>query len=288
MRKYKGFISLLLAGFIFGTFGIWIRILNLQMTTYQQIFFRGVVGFTFASFLVFIFKQKIKLNGVNKKILLAYAFCFPLAIIFFVLSLLNTKISVTIFSFYATGIIGSLFIGSFFFKEKFTWVKVGCLGLVVVGIFFLSYPLSLSTFSFGLMMGLIGGFLDAISNSLRKFVSGKIDRFVLVAMQMGGVIVVSLVLLFINRNAVIVPMTFETIFVGIVFGGLLMFVSLLTLIGFQNYDLNLGTIVLSSELIFAPVFAVLVFQEIPSVLEIVGGLFVASAIVVSNVNFRKK
>jgi len=158
MKKYKGFGSLLLAGFLFGTFGIWIRILNREMTTYQQIFFRGVVGFIFALILVVVLKQKIKFNGVNKKILLAYAICFPLAIIFFVLSLLNTKIAVTTFSFYATGIIGSLIIGIIFFKEKLTKIKVISLGLVVIGIFFLSYPLSLSTFSFGLVMGLIGIF----------------------------------------------------------------------------------------------------------------------------------
>jgi drug/metabolite transporter (DMT)-like permease len=61
-----------------------------------------------------------------------------------------------------------------------------------------------------------------------------------------------------------------------------MSVSFLTLIGFQNFDLNLGTIIISSELIFAPIFAALAFHEYPSANEIFGGLFIALSIILSN------
>lgn len=288
MKKLKGFFSLLLTGFIFGSFGIWIRILNRELTTYQQIFFRGFVGFLFASLLALIYKQKIKLNGVNKIVLFAYIFCFPLAIILFVISILNTKVAVTTFSFYATGIIGSFFIGTFFFKEKLTKAKIISLGFVILGVILLSYPLSLQAMSFGLLIGLIGGLFDATSNALRKFVAGKIDRFVLVAIQMGGVMVVSLIFLMLNKQSIVVPLSFIGILVGIIFGGLLASISFLTLIGFQSYDLNLGMIVLSSELVFAPVFAVLAFREYPSATEIGGGLLIAASIVISNLTFKKK
>lgn len=287
MKKYKGFFSLLLAGFIFGTFGIWIRILNRELSPFQQILFRSFIGFCFASFFVFLLKQKWRLNRVNKKILFFYAVGFPVAIICFVLSALNTKIAVTTFSFYASGIIGSFLIGVFSFKEKITRIKIVSFVLVIIGILFLSYPLSLYSLSFGLVIGLIGGFIDSVNNALRKFLSGKIDRFVLVAIQMLGGIIVASFLILINRQAIFIPIPTVTITTGIVFGFLLMSVSFLTLVGFQKYDLNLGMIVLSSELVFAPIFAVVAFQEFPSIMEIIGGIFIAGAIVVSNLSLGK-
>lgn len=103
---------------------------------------------------------------------------------------------------------------------------------------------------------------------------------------MGGVIFISLVLLFVSHQSLILAeMTLNSVFVGIIFGGFLMSISFLTLIGFKNYDLNLGTIVLSSELVFAPVFAIIFFKEFPSEIEIMGGVFIASAILVSNLHF---
>ncbi len=288
MNKFKGFLSLLLAGFIFGSFGIWIRILNQELTTYQQIFFRGTVGFIFALLLAYFLKNKFSLNKVNKIILFIYFLSFPLATIFFVTSILNEKIAVTTFSFYASGIIGSLCIGMIFFREKLTRIKLFSLILVIAGVILLSYPLSIKTVSFGFLMGLLGGLFDAASNALRKFLTGKIDRFVLVAIQLSGIMIVAFGFLIFNRQPIFSPMSGIAIIVGVLFGGLLVSITFLTLIGFQNYDLNLGMIVLSSELIFAPIFAALAFHEYPSAMEIGGGLLIVASIVVSNLSFEKK
>ncbi len=58
--------------------------------------------------------------------------------------------------------------------------------------------------------------------------------------------------------------------------------------GFQNFNLNLGSIVVSSELIFGPLFAVLILGEGLTTWEIVGGILVIAAIVISNIDSIQK
>ena len=72
--------------------------------------------------------------------------------------------------------------------------------------------------------------------------------------------------------------------VGLMFGFILVAVNYLLLVGFQNFDLSLGVIILSSELIFALLFGLLVFGEKPLPKEIIGGLFVMAAVILPNLN----
>lgn len=77
-------------------------------------------------------------------------------------------------------------------------------------------------------------------------------------------------------------------FVVLIFGLLLMLVHFLCTVGFQNFDLNLGTIVMSSEMIFTVIFGMIVFAEFPTILEIIGGIFISLSIVISNLKLTRR
>lgn len=100
MDAKKGFVSLLAAGAIFGSFGIWTRILSKELSAYQQLTIRHMASLVIALIIVFILKQKINFTKINKRHLLAYAFFYPITSVFFVLAILYTKISVATFAFY--------------------------------------------------------------------------------------------------------------------------------------------------------------------------------------------
>lgn len=289
MSKLKGFLALLLSGIIFGSFGIWIRLLNQELTAYQQIFLRNLIGFLLAAAIVIILKQKWSLRGVKPFYVFLYATLFPIAVVFFVFAMLNTRISTAIFAFYASSLLSSLIIGRIFFDDQISASKSFSLVLAFLGLGVLSYPFSLSTFNWGFVFGVISGIFDTITNGFRRLLSGKIDRFVLVATQMLGGVVISIILISLVKQSILVPISTFTFAVAAIFGILLMSVSFLTLVGFKNFDLNLGTIVISSELVFATIFAALVFKEYPTAKDLVGGLFIAVGIVVSNLNlFRNQ
>ena len=70
-------------------------------------------------------------------------------------------------------------------------------------------------------------------------------------------IVVSLFFMYFSKTMYIHSLSSLTIIIGLLFGFTLMIGNYFMLVGFQNFDLNLGTIVLSSELVFASIFAYL-------------------------------
>jgi drug/metabolite transporter (DMT)-like permease len=288
MNKTKGFFSLLLAGLIFGSFGVFVRILSLELSTFQQIAARDVVASILAIAIAFFLKQKWSLHGVKKRYVLLFVIFFQFDVIFYVLAFLKTKMTVAIFSFYAGTLIFSLIFGIMFFGEKINKKKLICLILTLLGLGFFAYPFNLNAFNLGFVFAVAGGAFDAATNASRKFLSGKIDKFILVAFQMlSGIFVMVLIMLF-AKQSFIPHVSFGSIFIIFIFGFLLMLVHFLCTVGFQNFDLNLGTIVMSSEMIFTVIFGMIAFAEFPSVLEIIGGGLIAASIVISNLNFGGK
>ena len=83
-------------------------------------------------------------------------------------------------------------------------------------------------------------------------------------------------------------MSSQTIFVGLLFGLLLLIINYLLLVGFSNFDLNLGTIIMSSELAFASIFAFLLYKEIPTKYELIAVFFIILSIIVSHVSIKRK
>lgn len=280
-----------MAGVIFGSFGVLIRILNQDLTTYQQIGFRSVIGFLIALLIMKIRKVDSKslkgIQDVGWGWFVLFAFTMPVSIIFFVKVMIETKIVLAIFSFYIGSIISSLVIGMIIFKEKVTPKKFISLGLVIAGLWLFSSSISLKMVDRGIFFALLSGFLDVISNSFRKHLAGKINRIILTGLPLLGGIILMLILTLSSQQTLTPSISVITWVVGLIFGGLLFTVNYLLNYGFNHFDLNLGTIVISSELFFASMFGFLFYGELPLLNEIHGGLLVLCAVVVANLDFEK-
>jgi len=288
MNKTKGFLSLLTAGFLFGFFGILVRLLNSQLSNYQQILFRSVVGFVLASLIIILFKRKISFKNISLINLFFFAVSLPLTIIFYTLSILKTKIILAVATLYLGSILFSLLSGILFFKEKLTVKKGLAIISSIIALYYFTIPFSLTNINIGLIFGILSGFMDALSNSFKKHLGGKVDRFLLIAIQMMGTIIVSLALMFYTKTLTIPQISPFILSVGLIFGFFLMLNNYLMLVGFHNFDLNLGTIVLSSELLFASIFGYLFYKEIPTFNELIGGGLITFSIIIAHLNFKKK
>lgn len=288
MNKIKGFFSLLGAGFIFGIFGILVRLLNSQLTNYQQIFFRSVVGFILALGIIIIFKRKISFKNISLINLFLFAVSLPLTIIFYTFSVLKTKIILAVATLFLGSILFSLISGILFFKEKLTIKKGLAIISSIIALYFFTIPFSFKNINIGLIFGVLSGFMDALSNTFKKHLGRKVDRFLLISIQMAGTIIVSLILILYTKT-LLMPQISPFIFgIGVLFGFFLVLNNYLMLIGFHNFDLNLGTIILSSELIFASVFGYLFYKEIPTFNELIGCSLIAFSIIIAHLNFKKK
>jgi drug/metabolite transporter (DMT)-like permease len=59
----------------------------------------------------------------------------------------------------------------------------------------------------------------------------------------------------------------------------------LPIFGFQHFDLNLGAIVLSSELFFTILFGLFIFGEVSATSEVIGGICIVLAITLLNAHY---
>jgi drug/metabolite transporter (DMT)-like permease len=277
MKQYFGYLSLLLAAVIYSSFGIYIRVLNQELNAYQQIFFRGFIGFVLASLLALNLKKKFSVKRVSKPILFGYMVTFPFSVILYVFSILSTKIATTLFGYYVGTLLFSLLIGRVIFKEPIHIIKKLSMGLTFLGLIAYTYPLSVQTFNVGLILALIAGFFDSIANALRKYVAGKIDRIILVVLQLLGMAMVSLPFVLLTLDKGIPTISPLSWLVGLWFGLMLLAINYLLLFAFSRFDLNLGTIVLSSELFFAAVLAYFVFGETIKPQELAGAILIVFA-----------
>lgn len=294
MKSFLGLGALLISALIFSSFGLWIRILNHELSVFQQIVFRNLLGLVLAFVLTLTTKSVVlgSLKRVSKRDLFLYTFSVPLSVIFFNFSVLQTKLAVATFSFYLGSIILGLVLGAAIFKETLTLPKKLSLVFSLAGLASFLYPYSppaqasLSNFNGGFLWGLSGGLLDGIANVFRKTLGGNVKKILLVFLTMvGGVVVSGSVLALLGENASFIKNVSATAWgVGLIFGLLLVAVNYLLLFGFQNFDLNLGSIVLAAELLFSLALGWFFYKEIPTANETVGGVFIALAVVLSSLS----
>ena len=278
-----GFLSLLASGMIFGSFGVLIRLLSAELDTYQQIAARNTTGFLLAIIIAVVLKSSWRLSQVGKKHVLLYVLSTQLVTIFFTLAILNTKIGVAIFAAYIGTVPTSILIGIWYFKESMTRLKAIGLGLVFVGLlFFVAPSFSSGAVNVGFFMGLFAGIMDGVSYFSGKFLAGKIDRFVLIAIQMFGSVLLAGMMMAYTGSSFTPHMSPFTVLIAILFGAGLISISFLTLFGLQNFDLGIGSVVISSEIFFGTLFALLIFHERPNTYEFIGGILIVLAIILVN------
>lgn len=286
MNKLLGFSALFFSALVFGSFGIWIRLLNQEMSIYQQVVLRNGFAFIFAILIVIFTRQLrgIDWSKVKKPNLFFYIMLVPLAVIAYNVAMLNTKMALATFAFYVGTIITGWVVGTFFFKEKLTAEKWVSLLLVLIGIALFAFPFSNSSINLGFIAGVLSGVLDGAANGFRKDLAGKISKVVLVALTaVGGVLVSGFMMGYFNQSISFLSSISTTAWIiGGLFGALLVVVNYLLLVGFKNFDLGLGSIVLSLELFFALLFGAMVFGEFPTSREMAGGVFILVANIVPN------
>lgn len=286
MNRKLGFLSLLLTALLWGSTGVWIRILNSNLTVYQQLYLRNIAGVIICFCILFLGHV---FQTLHRKKLPVLELCIltlivPIAIIFNAIAILRLKIGVATFMYYAGEILLSYLFGRIFFRERLSLLKWSSLVIAIIGLSCFMYPFSWSLINWSIGWGLASGALGAVANIFRKKLSGSIDRFFLVFLGLLGGVILSGIMLAVLKEPT--PFTLQLPSViwitGIGFGVLLVVSNYLVFTGFNNFDLGLGGLVLSAELFFATIFGYLFLHETPLPNELIGGILIFLAVLLSN------
>jgi drug/metabolite transporter (DMT)-like permease len=287
MTKYKtsGFWAILLSAIIYGAYGSLARNLDGAFGYFTQVLFRSTVALLIVTVFVFVSRTKFSLSKKEslKTILLGFSF-FGGVVLFTIGSILD-KISVAIFVFYAGSFTASFFISTYYYREKVTLQKGIALGVVIIGLI-ITTGLDFSSISWGVLAAFGSGVLDAIANNFRKQLADLPKQEVLL-LQFAIASALSLLCIVLTRETVVKDITTSAIIAGVVWGVFWIIGNQLIMIGYRHFDFLLAQIVLSSEIFFATIIALLLFHEIPSSYELAGGVLIFLGVCVVDINLAK-
>lgn len=278
----SGAIALTGAALIYASFGLLIREMANSFGNNAQVAFRFMVAFMVLSLLLFVKKRSIKLPkvAIKKALGLGVAFCGVLLL--FTISVNSTKIANSVFLLYSGSIISSLLIGTFVLKEKLTPIKILAIALSLIGL--AMYAGEILSLSVGVVAAVLAGLIEGGANAIRKMLKGY-DRNTVLWYQFAIGSIVAAVAVLASGEIAIKEVSFLPIMAGIIFGLLQIGLGNLLLYGFQHFDVNTGTVILTCELVFATLLGWIFLGEMPLISELIGGLLIFAASIINTVNF---
>lgn len=209
---------------------------------------------------------------------------FTLVVLFFTAAIGKTTLANTLFTFYATNLIASFLFGTFILKENVSQTKLIAIALAIAGLSL--YSKALVTGNLGIIFGVLAGVCAGVSNVQQKLL-GSVNRDLVMRLQYGVGSAFSILVLFASRDEILRTFSWKDTILTAVFALVLILGSHLLLYGYKHFDVNVGTVIMSTELVFGAVLGLILFGEVPATHELLGGILIFAGSVVGSLNLGK-
>lgn len=280
--------SLLTVGLLYGLSAVIAKYLSHSINAYQVIEYRFGIALVAALIVLALSKKSLNFKHVDTKVLAAFAITFPASAIMFTLSVFHATVALAVFSFYAANLIAQFVIGGIYFGEKVNLMKGLAVLASVASLVAFTNPFNHFTLTTGLIFGLGAGVVQGVASGFQKLLSSSTDKAsLLVAQTLAGVIMAAAILVATGKSLAPSLSGFAW-FTTVVFGLSMLAIMYLFLVGYKYTNLNIGSILVSSELFFGPFFAFLLLSEHIATNILVGGVLTAVAAMLVSIPVRKR
>jgi len=216
------------------------------------------------------FKTKLQSIRKNKLSFFLFSLFHVLIVISFFIAIKLINLAVAVLLLYA-GSIYLVILSSIFLKEKIEKITIFSLIISFLGIFTIFYSSEIILNLWGYLAGFFSGLFMAITLLIGKVLSKNYDKLSMTYYQ--NIIALPLILpllFFINFN-----LTFNDVFILILLGSVCTALAFLLLYsGIKKVKGQKIGILLLLELVTPLFLAFILFKEIPSVREIIGGILI--------------
>ena len=276
LNRRLGFLSFLAAAFLYGTFGLFIRALQSDFGALQQVVLRSA-----GAVLITLPVAWLSCSGSTRQLknpqLLWFSLLFPLSITLWTTATIIGTVRAAIFGMYFGSLVGSTIFGVFFFKEKINSKRRTGMVLNVIGLLIFCWPFgSLGSSSHSIILGSLAGIFQALALCFRRWLTDVDRRLVLAAQSLSPLLLCGVYCALFEPFSSSV-LTVSNLALGFGYGATVVVVSYLVLLGSQNLEISKGSILLSTELIWATLFAACFLGEVPSTAELLGGALLVVA-----------
>lgn len=267
-----GVEALFVAAFFYAGTNALVRYMSPMWGDQAQVFARFAVAGLILLVLNHFRKKRVvdTLNGY-KRFAIALSILQALAILFYTLAVEKTSIANMLFVSYATTMIIQFLLGSILLKEGVSRMKVVATLLSFVGLVFYSH--SLIAGNAGIIFSVLAGATGAFANIMNKKLANA-DRWVVLQVQycLGAIVLLAITIAV--GGDFIRTISLNGILITIGFSITILIASYLLLYGYKRVDVNIGTVISSTELVFGVILGLLLFSEIPNIWETISGTFI--------------
>lgn len=272
----KGYLMILLASVLFGTYGIWSKLMGDHFGVFYQGWVRALVVLIILSPYLIYKKQLRWPEKKDAKYLAIFLGATLLTQAPLYYAFITTSVGIATLLFYAAFIIASFLIGKYLIGEKITSIKLFAMLLAFVGLTFV-FGLSLSVFSFaGMAMAALNGTASGTEVSSSK----KLSHYpaLLVTFYSWAVILVTHLIVSIGIGEVQwLPANTVEWWAMLAYSlvGLISF--WLVVEGFKYVDASIGSLIGLLEIIWAILFGAIFFGEHVGLTVWIGAILIVLA-----------
>ena len=280
----KGAQALFAAAFTYAFTPVLVREMTPMWGDKAQVAIRWFLVAVFLIIYGFFKKTKVKIPRNKRAYAATLGVSFALVVLFFTFSVQKTTIANALFTYYATNMITSFLLGTFLLKESVSRTKIVAIIFALAGLSL--YSGALAAGSLGIIFGVVAGVADGFSNLLRKRLRGVNSNAVLrVQYVIGSIFIILLTLL--SKDQIVRTVSWHVAILTIIFAFILIAAGNLLLYGFQHFDINIGTVITSTELVFGALFGLILYHEVPAAHELLGGVLIFSGSVLGSIDLER-
>lgn len=281
----KGVIALVVLAWVFATMGVFARYLSTEFALFEQTYLRIGIAFILGIVLFYSHCDFKRIASISRKdffILTFRSVCLYLGVVMLTEAFLHTKYSNATFA--ASLPLLPLF-GYIFLKEK---IKFKTFGYILLGFFGLAIvtlkSLTEFTFGYGELMAFGSLILFDFSYVGRKWQTSHLNNYETTIFMFGvGALFLFLTSVFIGESLPTQGQFSGTIVITLIVAAIFNVANLLlTNYGFEHVKVAVAGNILMLEAVFALLYGIFLFSEIPLLKELVGsGIILLSVYLVN-------
>lgn len=277
--------ALLAAAFLFATTNVLVREMSHMWGDQAQVAARFALVWIILMGFAYFKKSKTSIPRSKLPLAIGYSVLASLAILAFTVSLQLTTIANTLFMSNAAELVIAFVLGTILLREKLNGLKLAAIGLSLTGLAL--YADSLLSGSAGILFGLLGGAMTAFCNLIAKKLKG-VDLTAILRLQFGvGALLMITLTLILSPHDIVRTVSMEGIGVTLAFALVLIAATRFVLYGFQHFDVNIASVLLSTQLVIGALLGYFFYQEVPTQLELISGLLIACAAILGSIGYKR-
>lgn len=285
--EYKGLISLLSCTLIYSFFGILTRTLGFAIPVWYAIFTRAILSAGILLIIARTTHQWQKIAGRDWKWFILRSIAGLIGFYGSYVSFYYIPLGTAYFIFYGGVTLGGYLLGSLMFAERLTKLKLFSLILAILG---LACIYSFNPFAgkvLYMLFALMAGFGTAIWNVFSKKISGHYSDTQLNAMDFLLNIFFALIMSVVLHETWVMPAANGIWVTNLLFVIMFLAVGQFMVYGFRHISAQIGSLVMLTEVLFGIIWGATVYHETLSLITVLGGLLILSAIIIPEIHWRK-